>query len=237
MRFLEFLIFELKGWKKREIIGLCLVFGIILINLVVFNDSIVAVISAVCGILYTTIAGKGKISCYLFGLLGTSFYSYLSLKNALYGNLCLYIGYYLPMQVFGIFEWKKHRKSATREIIKKSLTAKQALKLVIIASILSIFVISVLCYFKDSSPVFDGITTVLSIVGMYLTVKRCIEQWIVWILVNSLSSFMWFKLIINGSKAYSTLVMWIVYLLLAIYFFVMWKKEIKSDSSGLDLEK
>lgn len=221
----EFVKYELSGWKKHELVGLCLVFAVIFINAHYLKDSIAAVISAVFGILYTTIAGKGKISCYFFGLIGTSFYSYLSLKNSLYGNLLLYMGYYLPMQVVGIFEWKKHLKSSTKEIVKTSLNPKQAFWLAFITIFVCAVVIIVLAYFKDSSPVFDGITTVLSVLGMYLTVKRCIEQWIVWMIVNGLSSLMWLNLIMHGAKAYSTLLMWLVYLVLAVYFFFVWKKE------------
>ena len=229
MNFKEFIKYELNGWKKHEIIGLSLVFAVIFINAVFFKDSIAAVISAIFGILYTTLAGKGKISCYFFGLIGTSFYSYLSLKNVLYGNLFLYAGYYLPMQILGIFEWKKHLKSSTKEIVKTSLSAKQTVILFCTTFIVCVAVIFVLAYFKDSSPVFDGITTVLSVVGMYLTVRRCIEQWVVWMIVNGLSSLMWLNLIIHGAKAYSTLVMWLVYFVLAVYFFFVWKKEMNDN--------
>ena len=131
------------------------------------------------------------------------------------------------MQVNGIFTWKKHLKSESAEIIKTKLTVKKRLKYFIIGIIGSIITIFILKYFNDSSPIIDGITTFLSILGMYFTVKRLIEQWIIWIVVNGLSFIMWLHLILNGTKAYSTLVMWGVYFVLAIYFYVMWKKEIE----------
>lgn len=224
----EFLKYELNGWKKQEIIGLSLVFTVILLNAFLLQDSKAAVISAFCGISYTILAGKGKISCYFFGLIGTSFYSYLSLKNALYGNLILYMCYYFPMQVLGVFEWKKHLNSATNEIVKTGLTKSKTIKLLCLAIILCFIAVCILFYLKDSSPVFDGTTVVLSILGMYLTVKRCIEQWVVWMIVNGLSSIMWLNLILQGAKAYSTFVMWFVYFILAIYFFCVWRREIKS---------
>ena len=93
-------------------------------------------------------------------------------------------------------------------------------------------VILILWYFNDKSPVFDGITTVFSVIGMYLTVKRCIEQWVAWIIVNGLSSFMWLGLILQGTKAYSTLLMWIVYFILGIYFFFVWKKEMSETEKN-----
>ena len=87
----EFVKAELNGWKRAEVIGLCIVFTIIFVNAIVVKDSIIAVISAVCGILYSTIAGKGKVSCYIFGLTGTCCYSWLAFDNGLWGNLALYM--------------------------------------------------------------------------------------------------------------------------------------------------
>lgn len=229
MNLKEFIQYELKGWKKSEIAALTVVFLIVVFNAVFLHDSKAAVISAFCGILYSTMAGKGKISCYLFGLMGTSFYSYLSLKNALYGNLLLYVCYYFPMQLWGIFAWKKHLKVTTKEIIKTKLLYPESLRLFLLTALLCVFAVLILKYFKDSRPVFDGITTVLSILGMYLTVKRCIEQWIIWMIVNGLSLLMWLSLIINGTKAYSTFIMWAVYLILAVYFYIVWLKELKTE--------
>ncbi len=225
-----FISAECKGWKKTEVIGLSLVFAVIFINAYIVKDSIIAVISAVCGILYSTIAGKGKISCYFFGLAGTCCYSWLSFENALWGNLVLYMCYYFPMQVAGIFAWKKHLKTDTREIIKKQLTQKQKILYLLIAIAACTIAVLVIKYFGGNSPVFDGITTVLSVFGMYFTVKRCIEQWIVWMIVNGLSSVMWLNLVLHGAKTYATFIMWCVYFFLAVYFYFQWKKEIDAQT-------
>ena len=93
----------------------------------------------------------------------------------------------------------------------------------------SIITIVILNYFNDKSPVIDGITTFLSILGMYLTVKRAIEQYILWMIANGLSLIMWLNLVMHGTKAYSTVLMWAVYLILAIYFYIAWKMELDSQ--------
>ena len=227
MKITEFIKKELQGWNNYEIGGLAAVFTIITINSFILKDSPAAVINAFCGILYTIIAGKGKISCYFFGLLGSSCYIWLSFKNALWGNMLLYLCYYIPMQVTGIFKWKKHLKNDTKEIIKIKLANNERLKIFFFAITGCILIILILYYFNDKSPIIDGITTFLSIIGMYLTVKRAIEQWIIWGLVNGLSLLMWLDLVIHGTKAYSTVVMWGVYLILAIYFYILWKKELE----------
>ena len=107
-----------------------------------------------------------------------------------------------------------------QEILEISLILSLAALLACICAIVLLY------YFKDSSPVFDGITTVLSVFGMYLTVKRCIEQWIIWMVVNGLSSLMWLNLVIHGAKTYATFIMWVVYFILAVYFYFCWEKEI-----------
>jgi nicotinamide mononucleotide transporter len=227
MKFIEFVKKELTGWKSFEILGLWAVVLFIFINAIVLNDNPIAVCSAICGILYTIIAGKGKISCYIFGLLGSWCYIWLSYKNALWGNMLLYLCYYIPMQILGIFKWRKNLQKNTKEIIKTQLSHSERTQLFIIGLFGCALSILLLKIFNDQSPIIDGITTFLSILGMYLTVRRCIEQWIIWIIVNGLSFIMWLNLIIHGTRAFSTLIMWAVYFVLAIYFYIMWKREEK----------
>lgn len=229
MKITEFVKKEISGWRKRELTGLFIALAVIIYNAIFLHDSLVAVCSSIFGILYTIIAGKGKISCYFFGILGSGCYVYLSFLNLLIGNGFLYLLYYIPMQVLGIFKWRKHLQSDTSEIIKKKMSRKRRLKYTIIGVLGCLITIVILKYFNDKSPVIDGITTFLSILGMYFTVRRLFEQWIVWIIVNGLSFLMWLNLVIHGAKAYSTLVMWGVYFIFSIYFCHVWRKELKNS--------
>lgn len=229
MELTEFVKKELNGWKKIEIIGLFTVLTLILINAIIVKDNPIAVISAFCGILYTIIAGKGKISCYFFGLSGSWCYVWLSFINALWGNMLLYLCYYIPMQILGIFKWKKHLKKDTKEIVKTRLSNKNRIILLFIGVLGSIITSIILHYFHDKSPIADGITTFLSVLGMYLTVRRAIEQWVIWMVVNGISALMWVNLVLHGTKTYSTVIMWVVYFVLAIYFYFEWKKVLNKN--------
>ena len=217
-----------KNLKNIEISALIFIYLLLFCNAVFLKDSIAAVISAFCGITYTVLAGKGKPICYLFGLMGSGFYVYLSYKNALWGNLILYAAYYIPMQILGFFRWNRHLKENKREIIKISLNIRERLKLFAVTLLLTLAATVFLVYTEDKSPFIDGITAVFSILGMYLTVRRAIEQWVVWLFVNGLSAFMWLKIVISGERVFSTVIMWSVYFILAIYFYICWRREIKS---------
>lgn len=218
---------NLKCFCEKAFIALILLF--IITNAIIQKDSVIAVISAICGILYTFLAGKGLPICYLFGSTGSSFYGLLSFQNALWGNLILYIGYYLPMQILGYFKWSKNLQDNKKEIIKIKLPQKELFSLILILSILSVAIYFLLKHLNDSKPILDSITTVFSIGGMYLTVRRAIEQWIFWMIVNTLSFIMWITVALNGIKVYSTIIMWGVYLILAIYFYITWSKEINKN--------
>ncbi len=220
--------------KIKHLLEYTIFFAVILFIIahgILREDNLAAIISAVCGISYTFIAGKGYPICYIFGLTGSGFYSYLALNNALWGNLILYAGYYVPMQILGFFKWNKNLKKGKSDIVKISLSKKELQHIVILSLSLTMLLTSVLFYFKDAHPFLDSITTVCSLTGMYLTVRRAVEQWLFWMVVNALSLVMWLSVAIGGVRVWSTVLMWGVYLFLAVYFYFDWKKDM--SKSGL----
>ncbi len=227
MNIVEFAKGELSGWGKYERVLFPSEILLIIVISFLIGDSKVALVSAVCGISYTILAGKGKISCYIFGLTGTLCYSYIAFQNALYGNLFLYMFYYFPMQILGIFKWKKHLRKDTQEIIKTKLKPDEHIIYTILAVLFSIILSFVLKETGDATPVIDAVTTVFSVLGLILTVKRCIEQWYVWFVVNLLSVFMWVEAYLNGSNCFATILMWATYVVLAVYFLFTWKKDLQ----------
>ncbi len=229
MRINEFIKKELSGWGKFERIFFPLGILLIILISIYMKDNKVALVSAICGISYSILAGKGKISCYFFGLCGTLCYAFISFKNNLFGNLALYLLYYFPMQVLGIFKWKQHLKKDSQEIEKTQLTFKERKIYFALAVMFSIIGYIILCKLNDQSPFIDSITSVLSVFGLILTVKRCIEQWYVWFIVNGLSMIMWIEAYLNGSNCFATILMWGTYFVLSIYFLYTWKKELKTN--------
>lgn len=225
MNVIDLIKSEFLNFKKYEIIFFTIVLFVICLVSFVLNDNKIALISSICGISYTILAGKGKISCYFIGIIGTLCYSYLAYKNGFYGNLFLYSLYYLPMEIIGIFKWKKHLKKDIREIEKTSLTKKERIIYFSLAIITSIIFTIVLFLLGGKNPFFDSFSTILSILGQLLTVKRCIEQWYIWFIVNFLSLIMWITAYIEGADCMATIIMWSVYIILSIYFLIDWKKD------------
>ena len=224
---------KLGSWKKSEAIIYFFVIAFIIARGIFNGDYYVAVISAICGITYTVLAGKGVPICYLIGVTGSGFYSFLSFQNALWGNLLLYLLYYIPMQIVGFFKWNKHLKQDEEVIVKESLQAKEWLIIISSTIVISAIAVCVLYILNDKHPILDGITTIVSVCGMYLTVRRAIEQWVAWMIVNALSLLMWIRVEMSGERVLPTVIMWAVYLFLAFYFYQNWKKELNTADAEL----
>lgn len=231
MKIINFIKGELRGWGKYERIIFPLEILLIILISIYIGDNKIALVSAICGISYTILAGKGKISCYIFGLTGTLCYAFLAFQNALIGNLILYMLYYFPMQIVGIFKWKKHLNKDSSEIIKTTLSSRERIIYISSALILSFLTAIILKKFGDATPYIDAVTTVFSIAGLILTIKRCIEQWYIWIIVNGLSVMMWIEAYKNGSNCFATVLMWATYFVLAIYFLYTWKNDLQNSKN------
>ena len=76
-----------------------------------------------------------------------------------------------------------------------------------------------------SLPFVDSASTVFAVTAQILCVKRCTEQWIMWILVNILNISIWYINFSSGGDNIATLLMWSVYLINAIFMFIKWYRE------------
>ena len=120
MKFLNFIRLQISGLSTLEKVFFPFVILFILLFSLWKNDSFVAIISAICGITYTIFAGKGRVVCYIFGLVATICYSYLAFASELWGNLTLNLLYYFPASIVGIFLWNKNLKENKQEIKKQA---------------------------------------------------------------------------------------------------------------------
>lgn len=102
----RFLKHELSGWKAWEIIWLAAACTVITALSVHWGDDALGITMALTGVLCVILTGKGKMSCYLFGLVNTVLYAWIAFEARYYGEVMLNACYYVPMQFVGWFMWK-----------------------------------------------------------------------------------------------------------------------------------
>ncbi len=222
---------EVSGWKIWEI--LWIVFSTIIITglSMYWGDNARGIIMAATGVICVILTGKGKMSCYIFGLVNTILYAWISYEARFFGEVMLNALYYVPMQFVGWFMWKKHIDEETKEVEKSRLPIKWEIILLFI-SIGCIYLYGlVLKRIGGNLPFIDSMSTCLSVLAMILSVRRLMEQWILWIVVDVVTVYMWAIDYMNGGTDIATLLMWSVYLLNAVIMFVKWFRESKRRKS------
>lgn len=232
MKIVDFLKKEFSGWTNFEKLLIPIILVLVVGLSIYANDSIIVTIHAFFGIMATITAGKGKISCYFLGIIGAICYSYISLKNALWGTFLLQTFYYLPMDFIGIFAWKKHLKEESKEVIKTKLSVLNRWIYSLVTIFFTIILGFILMFYNDKFPFLDSIATVFPILAFYLVVKRCFEQWIIWSIVNAVNIIIWLKIYSQGGNTFATLLTWLIYFAFGIYFLYQWIQEIKTEEKN-----
>lgn len=213
---------EFSTWKWYDYVWLVLANSIILGLSLYWGDGIIPIISAMTGITCVIFVSKKMMLNYVVGAINVGLYAYLAFSSKLYGDAMLNAFYYFPCQFIGLWLWSKSSKSEDGEVKAKKLTAKQRFILVLISFVAIIAYSFVLKMLGGNIPFIDATSTVLSVIAMILMMKQYLEQWYIWVVVNSVSIVMWAISIKGGSGDMSTLIMWVLYLLNSIYGLTNW---------------
>nr|WP_308627027.1 nicotinamide riboside transporter PnuC [uncultured Eisenbergiella sp.] len=224
-RWKTFLKTETADWKKWEIFWLFFAAGTIVLLSLYWGDDIRGITAAVTGVVCVILTGKGKMSCYLFGLVNTVLYAWIAYDARFYGEVMLNAVYYVPMQFAGWFLWKKHMNQETGEVAKTRLSLKGDLVAAGIAAVCVYGYGLLLKALGGSLPFTDSLSTCLSVLAMLFSVRRLMEQWILWIVVDIVTVYMWAVDYANGGTDIATLLMWSVYLLNAVIMLRKWYLE------------
>ena len=219
---LKFIRNEFTDWQLWEVIYIFACTAAIGVIAAYLGDTPLGIASAITGTMYTMFAGKGKISCYIFGIFNTAAYGYIAYSQKIYGDMMLNWAIYLPMMFAGIILWKK-RRDEQHTIIKTSLNWQMRIILLMLNIIAIAAYAVILKRLGARQPIVDSCTTILSVTAMFLTLKRCIEQWLLWTAVNLLSVIMWCRVYFTtGGESPATLLWWIIMLISGIIFYIQW---------------
>ena len=201
-------------------------------------------IAAVFGIASVLLARKGNVLVYPVGLVSTALYVYLLWNWQLFGDM-LINAYYTAMSLYGWYNWSKHpnntasnHNSETSNAVRIERMTTRDLPIMLALSSITVAFVALVYYFR---PVInnhfsftgvelgihlftwvdfaDMVTTALFLMGMWLMASRKIENWIVWIIADSISVPLYFY------KGYTfTSLQYIIFTAIAIWAYIGWRK-------------
>ncbi len=135
-------------------------------------------------VLYVYYATKQKAIAWLLSLAGLILFVVINYRASLYGEIPLQ-GVYLLMSLYGWYQWRYGGKNQTN--LPVSLTSLNLWVVLIITGILgTIFLGHVLStYTAMAIPYWDASTTAFSLVGTWMLARKKLENWVVWLIVDS----------------------------------------------------
>ncbi len=219
---------QFQGWSVFE---KCLI-TVMLLGLMytsyVWQDNIVGIICTIAGVLCVVLVSKGNIWNYFWGVINVALYAYIAYNAGYGGDFVLNAFYYLPMNFVGLYYWRKNYGNENEEVVDvQKMTVLNIVLTVVLLFIATYligrfmpFINSLLGMESNPSPFVDAFTSAGSVIAMYLMVRRYASQWLMWIIINVLSIYMWTFVMVD----YTMTIMWSAYLLNAIYGYYNWKK-------------
>jgi len=170
------------------------------------------------GLSYLLLAMRENSLCWYCAFFSTAIYVYIFGDVSLYMESVLNV-YYMGMAVYGWLQWQKGGANHSGiEIVR--WTAKHhiiCILVILIASVISGYLLSVNT--DARLPYLDSFTTWASVLTTVLVARKVLENWLYWIVINSVSIYLYIDRDLDQTAAMFTL-----YLVLSVLGYVAWKK-------------
>lgn len=184
------------------------------------NLNWITVCAAISGILYIILAAKENVWCWLAASISVCLYMYINYDLGYYSQSALQI-FYLFMAIYGYVIWNKLDPEKIKE-----WSAKKHLFIIFIGAIITFIIGFILTeYVEDSEqPILDALTTVFSVFASYMVAKKVLENWLYWIVIDSLIIYLYY---IEGE--FILALQFLVYIIIAGYGYFSWIQRMKTN--------
>ena len=183
------------------------------------STSVIEWLAVISSIIYVILAAKRLILCWLFAFIGSALFVYLCYIGNLYIESVLQL-FYVAMALVGWFTWKN--SNSDNSPIKKWGSNKHLIN-ILLSGFLALLIGCVFDkYTAQASPYIDSFTTCYSLSATYMVTRKIIGNWIYWIAIDLVSIYLYAQ-----RDYYLTAVQYGLFTLLAIYGYMVWRKEYK----------
>ncbi len=135
--------------------------------------------------------------------------------------------YYVFISIYGWFHWSRSNGHEKDKLPISHLTKRVFFKLLLVSLFLYIAISFILVNYTDSPlPYWDTFTTALSIVATWMLTQKILEQWLVWVLVDVVSTGLYLY-----KELYPTSILFAVFTTLALYGYFQWKKDLAKSNA------
>ncbi len=176
------------------------------------------IIGTLLGLLYLWLEYKANIWVWIIGAIMPLVHGVLYLTSGIYADAAMQL-YYVAAGIYGLIVWRRAPKKKDDGIIKHT-PRSWIVSLVAVYAVLHVAIYFFLTECTDSRvPVFDSMSTALSIVAMWMLSRKLVEQWLVWLVVDMISVGLY---IYKGIPV--TAGLYTLYCILAVVGYMRWRR-------------
>ncbi|MES3034255.1 MAG: nicotinamide riboside transporter PnuC [Gemmatimonadota bacterium] len=195
---------------------------------VVHEMSPIEIAAALTTLVNVWLLMKGNIWTWAWGLVSVILYGIVFYQSRLWSSTGLQVLYYLPMQFYGWWVWKKRGPTHDDDLPVTRLTTQGRLRFLAAIVPLALLLGWGMGFTGAEQSMMDAFVTTLGITGLYLQSHKKIEHWYCWVVVNSVYGF-W---ILPRQGLYvSTLLYWIL-LWMAVQGWREWVRAAAGQRAG-----
>ena len=185
----------------------------------------IEITAVVLAILYLVLAVKQNILCWVCGIISSVLYFFIMHSAGLYMEAYLQI-FYVFMGFYGWSQWKT-KTSNTSDFVVNTWNKSQHLFATSMVLILSIISATILRFFTDAAlPFLDALVTWGAVVATYMVAKKLLENWIYWLVIDSISIFLFIS-----RGLFPTAFLFGIYIIIIIYGYRSWSKKLQEDNA------
>jgi nicotinamide mononucleotide transporter len=180
----------------------------------------IEIIAALFSLIAIILVVRRSIWNYPFGLAGVLLYAQVFYGAKLYSDALLQI-YFFVMQLFGWWNWQRHRDTDGLAIVE---TLRSRGWLLTGAGVMLITValgFTMSSYTDAALPWWDASIAGLSVTAQILMSLRKLENWALWILTNIIAVGVYF-----AKALYPTTILYVILLVLAVLGWRAWRKQL-----------
>jgi nicotinamide mononucleotide transporter len=192
------------------------------INLIT-NWEAVAMILAIA---YLLLAIKQSLWCWVAAFFSTLIYSIIFFDVSLLMDSALNV-YYIVMAVYGWYSWKYAGKLQEEELKVTSYGLNKNIQIISILTIISLILGYIMANYTSADFAYvDSFTTVFAVFTTYMLAKKVLENWIYWIVIDTISIYIYIQKGLN-----LTAVLFAIYTILAFIAYKNWKEEYEASKA------
>ena len=188
-----------KDWSVFEIILLITSPLIVLLVGIIFKSDVLTMITSIVGIICALLLAKGLVIGQFFGIAIVILYSIVSYKNGFYGEVLIYLIIMLPMYIWGIIEWLKHKNRETKSVEVNSIKWKEWLIVVLCSIVAFIGFYFLLRSLNTNELIVSTLSVVDNIFAVYLLARRSKYGFVSYIVNDLILIILWGIPIIQGN--------------------------------------